>query len=147
MPFSVLGCTASVLLSFSSMRFWPTIKTLAGCIVDGFLLSICPSCSFLPYRSNPQWGLRVSCACYLPDSSFIVFLRYFMEVTAPPACSAPPCTVIASWSATTYLAKPDSWLSCISIGYSTTRHMRMHWVWNCRPEKKKKIGCIIHSQL
>ena len=29
-----------------------------------------------------------------------------MEVAAPPACSASPPAAIASWSATTYLAKP-----------------------------------------
>ena len=57
-----------------------------------------------------------------------------MEVAAPPACSASPSAAMASWSTTTYLAKPYSWLTYISRGYSTIRHPLTRWVWDGRPK-------------
>ena len=93
----------------SLMGFGPNTNALAIRVVDGFLHSRCPSCSLLTYWSTHKdrvgkgGGGGNKGASYPPDSSFIGFLRYFMEVAAPPACSASPSAAIASWSATTYL--------------------------------------------
>ena len=103
------------------MRFWTTINALARHVVGGFFIwGVLPVVFWLTgltHKDSGGWGYKG--ASYPPDSSFIGFLRYFMEVAAPPACSTSPSAAVASWSATTYLPKPYSQLTYISIGCST----------------------------
>ena len=136
LPFSVLGCTTSLFFLSSLMGFWPTINALAGRVVDGFFIwGVLPVVFWLTgltHKDSGGWGYKGT--SYPPDSSFIGFLRYFMEVAAPPACSTSPSAAVASWSATTYLPKPYSQLTYISIGCSTTRHPWTRSVWNGCPK-------------
>ena len=53
---------------------------------------------------------------YPPDSSFVEFLRYFLEAGAPLARAASPSTATGNWSMATYLAKPYSKLSYTFVG-------------------------------
>ena len=103
---------SNIFLSIASslMGFWPTINALARRVVDGFFIwGVLPVVFWLTgltHKDRGGWGYKG--ASYPPDSSFIGFLRYFMEVAAPPACSASPSAAVASWSATTYLPTPYS---------------------------------------